>query len=158
MRKIAVRSSRGNLRSTLLRRMPASQPIVPAESGQRDQKKSNASLYQKAKNAVYRVRQIKISNFQLSRSLLLFVPGALFVCMSVAAVFQPRLLLPLAALLLLFCGVALTFGAWKVLQLKGKVQGILKHVEGRLVIQGVSPQELFDESQGPESSKKIVLH
>ena len=99
---------------------------------------------------------------QRNRQSFVFVPGIFLVLMSFAAVLAPALLLPIAAAFLFLSGIGFCFLAWKVIQLKQKVEKALKNFEGQLVIQGLAPREMFERQQQRqahiESPKKVTYH
>ena len=90
----------------------------------------------------------------------IFAPGIMLVVVGIGLVIAPRFLLALGSALFISFGVAFCFVAWKLMQLKVKVESLAKNFQARVVVQ----QPMHDPFESEiveiqkESSKKIVYH
>ena len=93
----------------------------------------------------------------LSHERVVFVPGAVFVLLGLCTLVAPTLIIFLFAALFLFMGAFFCFVAWRFLQLKRKVEDVVKNFESRVIIQGVQIQEPV-ETEIELEGKNIVFH
>ena len=87
---------------------------------------------------------------------LFFVPGVFFICLAVALLAAPQIVMGLVAGFFLFLGIVLSIAAWRFLRLKKQLEIALKKLDGRVVIQGMSMQNPLDFEEVEE--KKIIFH
>lgn len=96
--------------------------------------------------------------FQSGTLMFPYFPGAFFIVLGIAAILAPKFLIALFAALLLMVGILLCYGAWRFLQLKRKVDDVMRQMSGRVIIHGVDivdPEE-FEEVQVDD--EKITFH
>jgi len=88
---------------------------------------------------------------------IMYAPAVFFGIVGVIALIAPHLIPVLLSSVFLFVGVLLGVAAWKFLQLKRKFDHIVKEFDGRIMIQGLSVRDSFDEQDSSEG-KKIIYH
>ena len=99
----------------------------------------------------------KYPQMALNNERVVFAPGVAFVVLGVCILLAPSLIIFLFSALFLFLGALFCFVAWRFLQLKRKVEGIVKNFESRVIIQGVQLQDPL-ETEIEVEGKKIVFH
>ena len=87
-----------------------------------------------------------------------FMPGMFFVMLGVITCSAPDLFVAFVASFFIFCGVALTFLAWKFVQFHKRVVGILKQINNSRVIVRTVDMQAAPEYDPHLEGKKIVFH
>lgn len=77
---------------------------------------------------------------------LLLMPGALLILAAVSALVAPKLVVPLVALFALVAGLGVSVLTWKLFVIFGKLSMVLRFVQTRVVIQGVSLDSLLKQA------------
>ena len=87
-----------------------------------------------------------------------FAPGIFLVILGLMTCAAPDLLVAFIASFFIFCGVFSFFLAWKFVQLKGKIKGVLKQAaNAQVIVRTVAVQSTGDSDPYAES-KKVILH
>jgi amino acid permease len=95
------------------------------------------------------------------RRSLVFLPGTLVVLTSGAVIFAPDLVALFIAAFFLITGMILWYVGYKFVQLKKRVEDMVRGFDGKVLIQGVNfKNELFEDYEEiiAEPSKKIQYH
>lgn len=100
-------------------------------------------------------------NVQLvRRNYLLFSPGILLLVTGILFVVAPTLMIAIVSGFLMFFGTLFCIGAWKIVQLKRRIEDTIKKFDGKVVIQGVNlnrSEQGFSFEQGGDS-KRTIFH
>jgi membrane protein implicated in regulation of membrane protease activity len=87
-----------------------------------------------------------------------FVPGVFFVVLGIMACAAPHLVIAVVAGLLVFCGAALCFLAYKFILFKRKIVGMLRQLSNSRVVIRTTDVENTYEYDASQEGKKIVFH
>ncbi|MBX7143128.1 MAG: hypothetical protein K1X79_01630 [Oligoflexia bacterium] len=90
------------------------------------------------------------------RRFLVFIPGALLCLLGAAVLLAPRLVAFLVALFLVCLGALASFGAYRVLQMKARLEQVMRQFDGRISIQAMNIQP--EQAEPQVESKKIIFH
>jgi len=96
--------------------------------------------------------------FYTGNERLVFFPAVIFIFLGLMALVAPKLLLAVVASFFVFVGLLCAFLAWKFIQLRRKVEKVVKDLKGSIVIQGYQGKSPFESEESPEDIKKIILH
>ena len=92
----------------------------------------------------------------------LFLPSIFFMAVGVFTLFAPHLVVAALATFFFFLGVLTLYVAWKLVQLRRKMELLVKNFEARIYIQKPARPQVFDEfeavSESQADQKKIVVH
>lgn len=87
-----------------------------------------------------------------------FAPGMFLIALGLVVCLAPTLVIGVIAGFFLFLGAMLCILAWRVVQLKRKIESAAKQFQSRVIVQGVNlDPDVLREMEILET-KKIVLH
>ena len=108
------------------------------------------------KNRIKKIRR-QVRSLEKDQAIY-FVPGSFLVILGLMTCAAPDLLVAFIASFFLFCGIFSFLLAWKFVQFKEKVKGVLKQAaNAQVVIRTVAMQSAADFDPHAES-KKVILH
>ena len=86
-----------------------------------------------------------------------FFPGMFFIVLGILVVLMPKLLIAALSAFLLFVGGLLCYGAWKLSQFKKKIEGLAKHLDGKVIVKSFDMREPMPRDIEVDD-KKIIFH
>lgn len=87
-----------------------------------------------------------------------FVPGILFIALALTLLLAPELVLGVVAGIFFSFGILACFGAWKIIQMKRRVEKMAQQLRGKVVFQSMSMQPDLFGSEEEEITKKTIFH
>lgn len=91
------------------------------------------------------------------RTSFLFGPGVFLVLLGLATVIAPSIILGLVAGFCIFFGVLALYLAYRFIKIKKTLEGALKDLQSRVMVQSVQPTEFWTEDE-PGEPKKYIIH
>ena len=113
----------------------------------------------KWKAAAKKIRKLKKEINSIPRDqALYFVPGVFLVILGLMTCAAPDLFIALVASFFIFCGVSLSVLAWRFIQFRRKVIGVLKQINNSRIVVRTVDMQAASEFDPYLEGKKIVFH
>ncbi len=92
----------------------------------------------------------------------LFLPSMFFIAVGIFTLFAPHLVVAALAAFFFFLGAFTCYIAWRLVQLRRKMELLMRNFEARIYIQRTSKVQRFDDFEAMADKrtdqKKIVVH